>query len=68
MRSEFSANKALFETAFSNTFQVAKKMAQAFNKKTVSSIRPEAKLADMQSMKEFQKKSGAYGKAVFELA
>lgn len=42
MRSEFSANKALFET-----FQVAKKVAQAFNKKS------EAKLSDMQSMKEF---------------
>ena len=59
MRSEYSANKALFETAFSNTFQVAKKVAQAFNKK------PEAKLSDMQSMKEFQAKSGIVGKACF---
>lgn len=59
MRSEYSANKALFETAFSNTFQVAKKVAQAFNKKS------EAKLNDMQSMKEFQAKSGIVGKAMF---
>ena len=59
MHSEYSANKALFETAFSNTFQVAKKVAQAFNRKG------EAKLADMQSMKEFQAKNAAFGKATF---
>lgn len=54
MRSEYSANKALFET-----FQVAKKVAQAFNKK------PKAKLSDMQSMKEWQAKNNAFGKAMF---
>lgn len=59
MRSEYSANKALYET-----FQIAKKVAQTFNK-NVSSIRPEAKLSDMDSMKAFQAKSGVVGKAIY---
>lgn len=59
MRSEFSANKALFETAFSNTFQVAKKIASCVNSKAQS------KLSDMQSMKEFQAKNNVFGKAMF---
>lgn len=50
MRSEYQANKALFETAYS----LVKKTNQA-------------KLADMQSMKEWQVKNKVFGRAVYIL-
>ena len=55
MKSEFSANKDLFET-----YQAAKAVAKLFN-----NGKAEAKLSDMQSMKEFQAKNKAFGKAKF---
>lgn len=63
MRSEFSANKALFETAFSNTFNTVKKVAEVFSKK--GKLADYSSLNDMSSMKEWQAKNNAFGKVMF---